>query len=217
MLFPITLLIGKIFCWLRVRIQILYKSNNNNNNKVYYLNNRSYHRQSLLVTETFVNLFKLSCWSLMSLLSILCMDGIADFKYLCPEILQILKKSLFLVLISCSLECLTLNLNIARVCKMWEGAFPRVKCQTQSTLSLVSWVSLAYSSPVCRSRHLFSLPGALAQPLGGRMLYFVNFIFLDSPEIPVPARVSLILQDVNPESWIMMNGWHSLLNNPTAT
>ena len=118
--------------------------------------------------------------------------------------------------ISCSLECLTLNLNIARVCKMWEGAFPRVKCQTQSTLSLVSWVSLAYSSPVCRSRHLFSLPGALAQPLGGRMLYFVNFIFLDSPEIPVPARVSLILQDVNPESWIMMNGWHSLLNNPTA-
>ena len=119
--------------------------------------------------------------------------------------------------ISCSLECLTLNLNIARVCKMWEGAFPRVKCQTQSTLSLVSWVSLAYSSPACRSRHLFSLPGALAQPLGGRMLYFVNFIFLDSPEIPVPARVSLILQDVNPESWIMMNGWHSLLNNPTAT
>ena len=32
----------------------------NNNNKVYYLNNRSYHRQSLLVTETFVNFFKLS-------------------------------------------------------------------------------------------------------------------------------------------------------------
>ena len=123
--------------------------------------------------------------------------------------------------ISWSLECLTLNLNIARVCKMWEAAFPRVKCQTKSTLSLVSWVSLAYSSPVCRShhvkhQHLVSLPGALAQPLGERMLYFVNFNFLDSPEIPVPARVSLILQDVNPESWIMMNGWHSLLNNPTA-
>ena len=36
-------------------------NNNNNNNRVYYLNNKSYHRQSLLVTETFVNFLKLSC------------------------------------------------------------------------------------------------------------------------------------------------------------
>ena len=35
------------------RSQTLNSKGNNNNNKVYYLNNKSYHRQSLLVTNPF--------------------------------------------------------------------------------------------------------------------------------------------------------------------
>ena len=87
--------------------------------------------------------------------------------------------------ISCSLQCLTLNLNIAIVCKMFrEGAFPRVKCQTQSTAqSRVLSVSslLLHTSPHSTSHHtkkhhhLFMLPSC--QGRGGRMLYFVNCIF----------------------------------------
>ena len=35
------------------RSQTLNSKSDNNNNKVYYLNNKSYHRQSLLVTKPF--------------------------------------------------------------------------------------------------------------------------------------------------------------------
>ena len=74
----------------------------------------------------------------------------------------------------------------------WEGAFPRVKCQTQSTTqSHVPGVCLELTFPRV-THHTFSSPQApsslvLAAPglgWGGRMLYFVNCIFSDSPREP---------------------------------
>ena len=52
--------------------------------KFYYLNNRSHHRQSLLVTDAFWNFFQISSWSFISLFKILCMEGIADLENLFP-------------------------------------------------------------------------------------------------------------------------------------
>ena len=128
--------------------------------------------------------------------------------------------------ISCSLECLTLNLNICQ-------SLQNVLRGSISSSQMSDTIRCSVSCPGCLSRAYFSprhtshilitsstivtgsrCPGPWLG--GGRedvvlcQLYF--FRFTPRAEIPVPASQRqpaspvMLLQDVNPESWIMMNG-----------
>ncbi len=81
----------------------------------------------------------------------------------------------------------------------WEGAFPRVKCQTQSAaqshvpgvcleLTFPRVTHLTFSSPQAPSSLWFSLPRALAQRREDVVLCQLYFFrFTPRAEIPVPA------------------------------
>ena len=127
--------------------------------------------------------------------------------------------------ISCSLECLTLNLNICQSLQnVLRGSISSsqmsdtIRCSVSCPGCLQSLLFPA--SHISHSHHLKHHPHSGSHCPGpwlggGRedvvlcQLYF--FRFTPRAEIPVPAskpaRASpVLLQDVNPESWIMMNG-----------